>query len=179
MTSRKTDTLSVVAVEQRIFIIRGQRVILDADLALLYAVDTKRLNEQVKRNRERFPADFMFQLTAEELELLRSQIATTSISMRRNPPYAFTEHGAIQAANVVNSQRAVEVGVLVVRAFVRLRQLAGEKAELSLQLRDIQAQLRELRDESHDHGVQIDAIMETLDELMKPAPLTQQRQIGF
>jgi hypothetical protein len=111
-----------------ILVLRGRRVILDADLATRYGVSTKRLNEQIRRNLDRFPADFMFQLTGEEYVGLRSQIATSKpISSgrggRRYLPNVFTEHGAIQAANVLNSPRAVEMGIYVVRAFVQLREL--------------------------------------------------------
>ena len=115
--------LSPQALAGRIWVIRGQRVTLDADLAELYEVETKRLNEQVKRNAGRFPADFMFQLTDEEFANLKSQFATSSCGGRRTLPYAFTEHGAIMAASVVNSNRAVEMSVYVVRTFVQLRDL--------------------------------------------------------
>lgn len=141
-TSRKTSIrdsapISDGRVEGLILLLRGERVILDSDLAALYAVPTKRLNEQVKRNIGRFPDDFMFQLTADESSALRSQIATSYIQRassksqiatlklgrggRRYAPYVFTEHGAIMAANVLNSTRAVQTSVFVVRAFVRLR----------------------------------------------------------
>jgi len=115
--NRKTP---IERVESVISLIRGEKVILDVDLARLYGVTTSRLNEQVRRNRQRFPEDFVFQLTAEESAILRSQIATSkSRGGRRYLPYAFTEHGAIMAANVLNSTRAVSVQV--VRAFVKLR----------------------------------------------------------
>src|SRR5215218_2102098 len=115
----------VERVESRILLIRGEKVILDTDLAELYGATTKRLNEQVRRNLDRFPADFMFQLTDEEFAILRSQFATSRSGWggRRYPPFVFTEHGAIMAANVLNSPRAVAVSVTVVRAFVRLRQI--------------------------------------------------------
>jgi hypothetical protein len=113
--------LSPQALAARIVVIRGQRVLLDADLAQLYEVETRRLNEQIKRNMGRFPLDFMFQLTSEEFENLKSQFATSSWGGRRKLPLAFTEHGAIMAASVLNSDRAVEMSVYVVRAFVQLR----------------------------------------------------------
>ena len=113
-------------ITRAILVLRGQRVLLDAQLAALYGVTTKRLNEQIKRNAGRFPEDFMFQLTAEEATALRSHFATSKTPAgrggRRYLPYAFTEHGAIQAANVLNSSRAVEMSLYVVRAFVRLNQ---------------------------------------------------------
>src|SRR3989338_9141389 len=108
---------SVEQIESQIFLIRGQRVMLDADLAELYEVETRRLNEQVRRNSERFPEDFIFQLTAEEFANLKSQFATSSWGGRRKLPFVFTEHGAIMAASVLNSKRAIEASVQVVRAF--------------------------------------------------------------
>ena len=110
--------------------IRGEKVILDSDLARLYGVTTKRLNEQFRRNRKRFPDDFAFQLTVEEAEALRSQNATSSShGGRRYRPYAFTEHGALQAANILNSVRAVQMSVFVIRAFVKMRdELAANSA---------------------------------------------------
>ena len=113
-------------------------MILDLHLAELYGVPVKRLNEAVKRNRMRFPADFMFQLSMEEFGNLRSQIATSSWGGRRYPPYAFTEHGAIMAASVLNSPRAVAVSVMVVRAFVRLRQLLATHAVLARKLDEME-----------------------------------------
>ena len=114
-------------------------VILDADLAALYGVSTKRLNEQVRRNRERFPEDFMFHLTAQESGTLRSQIATSrSHGGRRYLPYAFTEHGTIMAANVLSSERAVRASVQVVRAFVKLRSMLASNAELSRKLAELE-----------------------------------------
>ena len=117
-------------VESRILILRHQRVILDSDLAELYGVPARQLNQQVKRNRERFPADFMFQLTAKEDGALRSQIVISKKGRgggRRYPPYAFTEHGAIMAATVLNSKQAIEMSVFVVRAFVRMREMLAQK----------------------------------------------------
>ena len=123
------EIVLVDQIEPLIVTIRGHNVLLDQDLAALYGVPTKRLNEQVRRNRERFPGDFMFQLTDDEIELMRSQNATASKRNIRYRPYAFTEHGAIMAANVLNSPRAVEVAVFVVRAFVKLRQLMAPPPE--------------------------------------------------
>ena len=119
--NQSVAALSPQALAGRIVVIRGQRVLLDADLAQLYEVETRRLNEQIKRNMGRFPLDFMFQLTSDEFENLKSQFAITSGGGRRKLPWAFTEHGAIMAASVLNSDRAVEMSVYVVRAFVQLR----------------------------------------------------------
>lgn len=129
---------SVEQIESRIFLIRGQKVMLDENLAALYGVETKRLNEQVRRNSGRFPEDFMFQLTVEEFADLRCQIATSNNPVgrggRRSLPYAFTEHGAIMVASVLNSPRAIEASVQVVRAFVQLRQMLASNDELSRKL---------------------------------------------
>ena len=118
-TKPDSRPLAIEAIASRIVTLRGERVLLDADLAVLYGVQTRRLNEQVRRNRRRFPADFVFRLTREELDNLMSQFAISSSGGRRKLPYAFTEHGAIQAATILNTRRAVEVSVYVVRAFER------------------------------------------------------------
>lgn len=116
-------------IEQKILLVRGHKVLLDADLAELYGVTTKRLNEQVKRNKERFPEHFMFQLNPQEVAALRSQFATANDAKRRTLPYVFTEHGTLQAANVLSSASAVQVSILVIEAFIKLRELtATQKA---------------------------------------------------
>jgi phage regulator Rha-like protein len=127
-------------VEKAICMIRGEKVILDTDLATLYGVTTTRLNEQVKRNADRFPEDFAFRLTKDEFEILMSQIATsrTKHGGRRKLPLVFTEHGAIMAANVLSSKRAVQASVQVVRAFVRLRQILASNAELASKLTELE-----------------------------------------
>ena len=155
--------------------IRGRKVILDTDLAAIYSVTTKRLNEQVKRNLDRFPVDFMFRLTSAEVEALnRSQIATGSQKHRdpRFPPFAFTEHGAIQAANVLNSPRAVEMGLYVVRAFVQLREFLATNSELA-------AKLNELEHKLSTHDQAITGLINTIRELMAPPPEQPKRPIGF
>jgi len=120
-------------VESLIRVIRGQKVLLDTDLAALYEVPTFRLNEAVKRNRERFPDDFMFQLTAEEARSLTSQIAMSKTGRggRRTLPYAFSEHGVAMLSSVLNSERAIQMNIFVVRAFIRIRELANQNAELA------------------------------------------------
>ena len=152
---------------------------LDADLAALYGVDTRRLNEQVKRNKERFPVDFMFRLTAHETGTLnRSHFATGSQKHRdpRFAPYAFTEHGTIMAAMVLNSPRATEVSVYVVRAFVELRETLGAHKELAKHLRDLEARM-ERKFSSHDQAIA--GILTAIRKLMEPAPPPKRRGIGF
>ena len=161
----------VAPVESRIFVQRGQKVILDSDLAELYGVPVKRLNEQVKRNRERFPQDFMFQLSAEEEQSLRSQNATSKRGGRRYLPYAFTEHGAIMAATVLNSERAVQMSVFVVRAFVRLREVLATNQQLAGKIDELERRL-----DTHDASIQ--ELIEAIRELMEPAPASG-RPIGF
>src|SRR5579859_4590862 len=133
--------------------IRGQRVILDSDLAAVYGVPTKALNQAVKRNLKRFPQDFVFQLTQNEAKDLGSQIVTSSShGGRRSRPYAFTENGAIMAANVLNSPQAVRMSVFVVRAFVQMRELLGGTKELAKQLAELEKKLTE-RLEGHDAAI--------------------------
>lgn len=144
MTKNKdTALMPIDHIAQSILILRGHRVLLDSELAALYGVTTKRFNEQVKRNLARFPADFMFQLTVEELAGLRSHFATSKPSRggRRYAPYAFTEHGAIMAAMILNSPRAVEMSAYVVRAFVQLRELLTSNKELAKRLDDLEARI--------------------------------------
>src|ERR1700682_3823954 len=161
MSMKKGEIALVKPVESRILILRGHKVILDSDLAELYGVPAKRLNEQVKRNAERFPADFMFQLSAKEHDYLRSQFATSKQGRggRRYPPYAFTEHGAIMAATVLNSERAVEMSVFVVRAFVRLREMLSTNRQLAAKINELDRRL-----ETHDTTIQ--DIIEAIKELM-------------
>ena len=164
--------------------LRGQRVILDSELAALYEVETKRFNEQVKRNAARFPADFMFQLTSEELDSLRSQFATSNTGRggRRYLPYVFTEHGAMMAAMVLNSPRAVEVSVYVVRAFVRLREAAVQHKDLADRLTSLEEKTEALS-MSHDTFSrntrnQLRQVFDALRELTI-APDPPKRSIGF
>ena len=133
-------------IERRLIVIRGKRVILDSDLAALYGVPTKCLNEQVKRNADRFPEDFTFQLTRAEVRILRSQIVTSSPVQHggsRALPFVFTEHGAIQAANVLESPGAIQIGVAVVRAVVRLRQMFAEHKVLAEKLDELDVRICE------------------------------------
>lgn len=161
-------------IESQIFLVRGQRVLLDSDLAGLYGVEVRALNQAVKRNEERFPLDFVFQLTPKESKVLRSQIVISNINSRggrRYQSYAFTEHGAIMAASVLNAPRAVEMSIFVVRAFVRLREtLAAHKA--------LAAKLAELEQRLETHDETIDEIIRAIRKLMAP-PEKPARRIGF
>jgi len=169
----KRSTALVPRVESSIVYIRHERVILDTELAKLYGVSVARLNQQVKRNRERFPADFMFQLTASEHKILRLQFATSSSAHggRRFLPYAFTEHGAIMAATVLNSPQAVEMSVFVVRAFVKLREMLASNRKLAVKIDELDQRL-----EGHDAAIQ--ELMEAIKELMAPEQPSG-RKIGF
>ena len=176
MSPAKGSLVPLAHIEGRILFMRGQKVMIDADLAELYGAETKRLNEQVKRNRDRFPEDFMFQLTqAEKDEVVANCDHLANLKFSKALPYAFTEHGAIQAANVLNSPRAVEMGVYVVRAFVRLRELIASNKELAQRLDDLEMRIAR-KFESHDQA--ITGLITTIRELMKP-PETKKRPIGF
>lgn len=170
---KTTAFVSVERIQSRILLLRGHRVMLDADLAKLYRVSTKRLNEQVKRNRVRFPADFMFQLSVKDAQILRSQNATSNRGPggRRYRPYAFTEHGAVMLATVLNSPVAVQASIQVVRAFVKLRELLSTHRELARKLADL-----EIRIEGHDE--EIATIFEAIRQLMEPVEKPTKR-IGF
>ncbi|MBI4468853.1 MAG: ORF6N domain-containing protein [Acidobacteria bacterium] len=151
-------------------LIRGHKVMLDADLAELYGVNTKRLNEQVKRNLGRFPTDFMFQLTRKEAEALRSQIATSKAGRggRRTLPYAFTEHGAVMLASVLSSPIAVQASIQVVRAFVRLREILATHKELA----------RKMDAMEKKYDTQFKVVFDAIRQLMAP-PVSKRRPIGF
>ena len=177
--SAKIDTLPS-PVESLIRLIRGQKVMLDSDLAQLYLVPTKRLNEAVRRNPERFPGRFMFQLTSKEAEALRSQNATSNTGRggRRYLPYAFTEHGVVMLSSVLNSERAIQMSILVVDAFVRMRELIATN-------KDIAARVEKL-ERGHDRTASIiEVLVEDIDQLGRkveritaPSPYNR-RRIGY
>ncbi len=184
----KKETKGMVAkaadpnLQDRIFTIRGERVILDSDLAEIYGVETKRLNEQVRRNTDRFPTDFAFVLTAQEVTNLRSQIATSSLhGGRRYSPRVFTEHGALMAANVLNSKRAVEMSVFVVRAFTKMRAALSDTSALARKLATLEREVKSRLD-SHDAAI-VDVMQRILDLIDPPErpepPAPPQRKIGF
>lgn len=168
MPAKKT-TLTL-PVESRILVLRHQKVILDTDLATLYGVPLKRLNEQVKRNLERFPSDFMFRLTAKEAESLRSQIATSKQARggRRYAPLAFTEQGVAMLSSVLNSERAVDVNIEIMRAFVCLRQMMTSHAALARKLEALE----------NNYNAQFKVVFDAIRQLMAP-PRRRRRRIGF
>ncbi len=171
--SEKKAIVPVGKIEQRILLIRGEKIIVDADLAEFYGVPTKRLNEQVKRNKARFPDDFMFQLSAEEKsEVVANCDHLLKLKYSKTLPYAFTEHGSIMAASVLNSQRAVEVSVYIVRAFVKIRRMIAENKEMSRKIVQIERHLA-------DHDEQIIELVKAIKQLLKPEPPPKKRRIGF
>jgi len=172
----------IIAVDEpAIQLVRGQRVMLDSDLAAIYQVSTKRLNQQLRRNRSRFPADFAFQLTVEEVTNLRLQFATSSLRSqittskkhggRRYLPWVFTEHGAIMLASILNSDVAVQASVRVVRAFVRLREMVAGNAGLAAKLVELERRL-----DSHDESIA--NLFQAIRQLLTP-PTKPKREIGF
>lgn len=171
--NKLSEELVVPVIENHIFVIRRQRVILDADLAQLYGVTTSNLNKAVQRNLERFPPDFMFELDDEEFTNLKFQTGTSSWGGRRKPPKAFSEHGAIMAANILRSKQAVQMSVYVVRAFVKLRELVSNNKRLAEKLDEIDARL-----DTHDSSLKelVDAVRFLLDH---PPALEPKRRIGF
>jgi hypothetical protein len=171
--SAMTSDRKVASIESAIYSLRGQRVMLDSDLAAIYGTSTMRLNEQFKRNRKRFPDDFAFVLTREEFTNLISQDAISrSHGGRRTLPIAFTEHGAIMLASVLNSEIAVQASIRVVRAFVRLREMVAANAQLASKLAELERRL-----DSHDEAI-VD-LFATLKRLLEPPEPPKKREIGF
>jgi len=171
--SAMTSDRKVASIESAIYSLRGQRVMLDSDLAVIYGTSTMRLNEQFKRNRKRFPDDFAFVLTREEFTNLISQDAISrSHGGRRTLPIAFTEHGAIMLASVLNSEIAVQASIRVVRAFVRLREMVAANAKLASKLAELEHRL-----DSHDEAI-VD-LFATLKRLLEPPESPKKREIGF
>ena len=172
----------IASIKRAIYSLRGQRVMLDSDLAAIYGVTTRRLNEQLRRNRSRFPDDFAFQLTAEESRNLKSQIATSSLRSqfvtssshggKRKLPWVFTEHGALMLASVLNSQIAVQASVRVVRAFVRLREMVAANVQLAAKLEQLERRL-----DSHDEAIV--ELFAALKCLLESPELSRRREIGF
>ena len=179
---QSSQTLTVERVEPLLHVLRGERILLDVDLAGIYGVPTKRLNEQVKRNSERFPADFAFRLTnGEAVELLRSRSQFATLKRGQNIkylPYAFTEHGAIMAANVLNSPQATQMSVYVVRAFVKMRSVLSDTKSLARKLAQLEKELKSRLDVHETAIVEVlQRVMDILDPPPQPEP--KRRQIGF
>jgi phage regulator Rha-like protein len=187
----KTEKYKMQPIENMIMTIRGQKVILDADLARIYGVPTKRLNEQVRRNPDRFPPDFGFILTNQEVINLKSQFATSSFNLnrsqfetgathggRRKLPMAFTEHGAIMAANVLRSKQAIQMSVFVVRAFIRMRQMLVEQRSLARKLAELEKELTARLDV---HETAINEMLRQIRRLLSPQPEPEppKKRIGF
>lgn len=168
-----TGLTVIEGIEEKIYLIRGQKVMLDSDLAAIYGVETKTLNRAVKRNLDRFPADFMFQLTDEETKLLRFQIGTSNKGRggRRYLPYAFTEHGAVMLASVLNSTTAIEASIKVVRAFVHFRTI------LMLH-QDLAERIEELENAVDKHDEKFKVVSHLLGQILGNRK-KQNRQIGF
>ena len=167
------SVVPVGKIENCILLIKGEKVIIDADLAEFYGVPTKRLNEQVKRNKDRFPHDFTFQLSPDEkTEVVANCDHLENLKYSRALPYAFTEHGAIMAAGVLNTSRAIEVSVFIVRAFVKVRQMvAGHK--------DLQRKIAQIERRLTDHDEQIIELVNLIKQLLNPEPPPKKRRIGY
>jgi phage regulator Rha-like protein len=190
MASEKSEVTPVERLHNLIYEIRGMKVMLDVDLAQVYGVTTKALNQAVKRNVERFPADFAFLLTRQEVATLRSQIVTSTNRSQfvtgsqkhrdpRFPPYAFTEHGAIMAANVINSPRAVQMSVFVVRAFLKMRAALSDTRELARKLATLE---KDLKDRLNVHDAAIVTILQRIMDIIDPPALPEpqpKKGIGF
>ena len=164
------SVVPVEAIERKILLIRGRKVMLDSDLAKLYGVPTFRFNEQVRRNLKRFPEDFMFQLTKDEHRSLISQFAISKIGRggRRFLPYVFTEHGALMAANVLKSEKAIEASIYVVRAFAKLREMIASHKDLARRLAELEKK----------YDAQFKVVFDAIRQLMEPFP-SKPRRIGF
>lgn len=172
--ARRTKLVPIETIERKIYLVRGCKVMFDSDLAAMYQVPTKVLNQAVRRNIGRFPEDFMFQLTGDELESLRSQFVTSNPGRggQRYLPYAFTEHGVAMLSSVLKSTRAVQLNILIIRAFVRLRDYLATHKDLARKLEDVERKQQE-------HGVHIRKIYDCIQRLIEPPPDQPKRRIGF
>jgi hypothetical protein len=168
---RTKEIIALEMIGNKILLIRGQKVMLDKDLAMLYGVKTFNLNKAVKRNIIRFPSDFMFQLSKQEFSNLKFQFGISSWGGTRKLPYAFTEQGVAMLSSVLRSERAAQVNIAIMRVFVKLREIISTHKELAAKLREL-----ELKIETHDE--QITAIFEVINQLLTP-PETPKRKIGF
>jgi ORF6N domain len=173
MPKKTTSLVPAERIERAILLIRGQKVMLDADLAALYGVSTKQLLQSVKRNRERFPDDFAFVLTGKEFAILRSQIVTSSSSWggRRTAPWVFTQEGIAMLSSVLRSERAIQVNIEIMRAFVRLREIMANHADLARRLDELERCFRE-------HDEQFALVFDAIRKLMEP-PRTEPAELGY
>jgi len=164
--------ISVERIISQIYLVRGHKVMLDRDLAALYGVPTKALNQAIKRNLARFPEDFMFQLSKAEVTDLRSQIVTSSWGGRRYLPYVFTQEGVAMLSSVLRSSRAIQMNIVIMRAFVRIRELLATNKDAARRLQDIERR-------QDDQEEKIDGIVQAIEVLMEPDPVPRSRRIGF
>ena len=173
---RKSEDALVIPDEiilSKIYYVRDLKVMIDSDLAELYGVETRRLNEQVKRNLSRFPGDFMFQLTDDEFNNLKSQIATSSWGGRRKPPFVFTEHGVLMLSSVLNSDRAIKVNIQIMRIFTKVRQLLADNLSVRIEIEEIKKKLA-----NQDKNIEL--VFNYLDELIEKQENQEfRREIGF
>jgi len=160
--------ISLEMILPAVFVVRGVKAMLDSDLALLYGVETKRLNEQVKRNFKRFPEDFMFQLSSEEFKILKSQNATSRWGGRRTMPYAFTEHGIAMLSSVLTSDKAIEVNVVIMRAFTKMRQMLTETDDLRKMMENLR----------YEYDEKFEIVFQALDRILDMKP-DKSKPIGF
>ncbi len=172
MEAKIKITIPDELIEKRIFIIRGKKVMLDKDLAELYGVETRYLNRQVKRNSDRFPEDFMFQLIKEEFENLKCHFGTSSWGGKRKLPLAFTENGVAMLSSILRSKRAIQVNILIMRTFTKIR-------EMIISHKDLRLKIKELEEKYKDHDHQIKTIFEAIRQLLKPPPEKPKKKIGF
>jgi phage regulator Rha-like protein len=172
MGKSNTNLVPVERIEGRILIIRNEKVMLDSDLADLYEVESKYLIRSMKRNKARFPGDFMFQLTPEEFKILRCQFGTSSLSRwggRRYPPYAFTEHGVAMLSGILNSPRAIQVNIEIMRAFTRLRKMLATHSDLEKKIHELEKK----------YDSQFRVVFEAIRELMSPSDPSSKGKIGY
>ena len=164
--------ISEETISDKIYFIRNQKVMLDRDLAMLYGIENKRLNEQVKRNISRFPEDFMFQLSQIEFQNLKSQIATSSWGGNRKPPYAFTEHGVLMLSSVLNSEQAIQTNIQIMRIFSKIKQHFSDVS-------DIRAELGKIKNKLENQGKNIELVFQYLDELSDKKEQPERTKIGY
>lgn len=173
--AKQTDLIPLKNISSKIYLIRNEKVLLDQDLAEMYNVETRLINRAVKRQKDRFPKDFMFQLTKKEFENLRSQFGTSSWGGRRYPPYAFTEQGVAMLSSVLNSERAIKVNIAIMRAFVKMREYLQSNEKLARKLKELEKETKEkFTEQQKQIALIFDAIQQLMTEEEKP-----KRRIGY